>query len=67
LKMKRKRRMILLRMKTTSPFEFCLAVNLPAVIRGSKSASATTDEIITKMATNSSVMLAWKRCQPVQH
>lgn len=43
-------------MKTTYPFEFCLAVNLLVVILGSKRAKATIEEIITNKVTKRSVI-----------
>lgn len=67
LKMSKNKRIILLRMNTTSPLEFCRAVSLPTVILGQNKANATTEEMITKMATNRRVTVAWKRCHPAQH
>lgn len=45
-------------MKMTYPVEFCRAVILLLVIRGSNNARATTEEMNTNNATNSNVIAA---------
>lgn len=57
LKLNKNWRTILLRMNTIYPLEFWRAVSLPDVIRGSKRARATTEEISTNIKVKRSVIV----------